>query len=280
MTMNSPSWGYALFGKKDGFEVFQTAGLLHSLYQGGDREEVSNFLQLKLEEIRIFEDTCIYRLSQHTIHGQTLLLYSLFTYALDDYQRDGYRAVSLALQGLSLEAEDIRKFLDLMLHEGGQEDSFIRRLGDQMRPFSPESLVGHPSFIPLQTSSPAEANVLIEAWTRGQLEESPILYFSHSERVGASIQGRNIQCMDHNPFWQKASKAKPEKVLSTGNSSLFPRSKIEDAPSDSLIFAYEEEGGDRWAKATSALQSKPKSNIWGWVLAIFACILVALFLIK
>jgi len=86
--------------------------------------------------------------------------------------------------------------------------------------------------------------------------------------------------MDHNPFWQKASKAKPEKVLSTGNSSLFPRSKIEDAPSDSLIFAYEEEGGDRWAKATSALQSKPKSNIWGWVLAIFACILVALFLIK
>lgn len=268
--MNNLNLGYAYFGKKDGFELFEIGGMLEKINRGSLREDLQTALQLKLEEIRIFEGSKVYRLSQfETVEG-IINLFTAFSYALDDYQRDGFRATALALDNQEVGAQKIWDFIHLYPSHYKEANELLNRLFSFVKnQKNVRSYKKSRAFIPLYTENEAEALTLIEAWLDGNFDQFGTLYFSSNEAVARSIRAKEIRVFDENPFWEGPVKEVETSPAESGvTSGAYVRQKDGSVPGDSLVHAFESDQENRWDKKNPPQKNtkKAKTNqVWGWL---------------
>ncbi|MCI4666531.1 MAG: hypothetical protein MRZ79_00115 [Bacteroidia bacterium] len=280
MTSNL-SWGYAHYGKKDGFELFEVEGLLGEINNSSKREDLHNALQLKLEEIRIFEGDLLYRLSQFESEEGTINLFTVFSYALDEYQRDGFLATTLALSEGSPEVQKLWDFIHLFPNHIGNGSEILKHYfpassGEE----NIHKLPNNGAFIPLYSSKPNEAMKVIEHWLAGDLNSYGTLYFTANKWVIESIRSNSVKVFDENPFWEKPEKElveiKNERLVTSKNRKSQNKKA---APANSLVHAFEDDQSNRWGKQTESKETKGnkgESRIWGWLTLGFIGILGSL----
>lgn len=268
--MNTLKLGYAYFGKKDGFELFEVGGLLEEINNSHLREEFQTALQLKLEEIRIFEGSKVYRLSQFETSNGPINLFTVFSYALDDYQRDGFRATCLAIDGSAIDPQKIWDFIHLYPSEIKEANELLARLfAFAQKEKIVQSYQENRAFIPLYSNESAEVYQLIDAWLLGQLSSYATLYVSSDARVMHSIRSKGIRVFGENPFWEgKQEVSESVEVKDKENKQERKRFRSDKAPADSLVHAFESDQGSRWDKKAVPVKEKSsqkKNKIWAWV---------------
>ncbi|MEO0896620.1 MAG: hypothetical protein AAFY71_09495 [Bacteroidota bacterium] len=266
--MDKNRWGIAFFGKRDGFEILHISGALASLDPSQVEQPFSQAVQLKLEEIRIFENTEILGYSLLPLNGSIFYLYTLYVYHLDNYQRDGYRACTLALKDSWAPPAYILDFLKGQMGGflSGQVPDFqfpVHHIKPQLLPNPNEGVV----FIPLFGEKKDEQVALLDALQQGKFELGTRFFASSSQQVQASTVGSQMMVYKENPFWVPRRVLAPETAVVLEGNALTPSShhSLNEAPKDSLIYAVEEGEKDRWGKKAETHSSpgnKRINNIW------------------
>ena len=91
-----PEWGLALFGKRDGFQIFWASSLCQYFRQTESWNKIVSLIQLPQESLRLAPGQELVGMSRVVIREEPFWLYTRYQYALDQYKRDGYKASLLA----------------------------------------------------------------------------------------------------------------------------------------------------------------------------------------
>ncbi|MEM9985652.1 MAG: hypothetical protein AAF804_11230 [Bacteroidota bacterium] len=245
--------GHIRFGKDDGFEVKACEGCLKAFRGAESRQRLYRALQLRQESIRLFPGSEIMTMLTLDLEGHQYRLVLLYRYALDQYQRDGYRAVGLAFKDSWTEAslllDELRHLAELDQHHPKPDRAFQPNLATYPLP-STESPGRRnlPLFIPMQEGSTAEKKALIEAWHHDLVQNYRSIWASASDEVRRSVDPANLVCWEQNPFWHQV--IRPVELPKKPTSER--RVNLSEVPEDSLIHAVEEEEMDTW------IQKPPK----------------------
>ena len=112
--MQNQSIGFVAFGKRDGFELLFKGGNLDAFQAQEHIDLLSQIIQLKLEEIRIFPDAEILGAMHFKHQGNWYKVFTLYRYILDIYKRDGYYAGAVIIQNGTVHPSPLLSFLTLL----------------------------------------------------------------------------------------------------------------------------------------------------------------------
>lgn len=248
-------WGYALFGKRDGFEIRATRGVLTEFQRPEAFDVLSQAIQLRLEEFRLFAQEEMLGFSCCWWNQHLYRFFSLYRYALDQYKRDGYTAVSLALKNGTANSSDVLQLLELLLAQGEEPlepvagaymGSWLEVVPDRGKLAGPGSK--QLAYIPLSGDSWEEKVALIAGWMEQDPASCPQIFASSSRQTFHSIDPAQVRLFTYNPFWEMEAPDLPGEAWEyEGHTPEKVRAEpTEPPPPDSLVYAYEQAGKNLW----------------------------------
>ncbi|RMG26146.1 MAG: hypothetical protein D6730_09685 [Bacteroidetes bacterium] len=260
-------WGWACFGKRDGFEVLATEGALRQFAAPGQQEVLTQAIQLRLEEVRIFPQTEILAFSRLQHQGAYWQFFMLYRYSLDAYKRDGYYAAALGLRQATAAPNALLLFL-WQLCSQSRERMLGRPPITNLPTFRPKPQALHTSvspgtrqgFIPFATNSPSEQLAFVEACLAGKLPTFGRLLGAHSPQVTASVDTYSLKCFPHNPFYQAPP---PPHTIAPPYTSPQPpeEQKRPRMLKKSVVDAYEQGSSGQWKKNEKP-NKLPRKSWW------------------
>ncbi len=254
-TIHQQLWGSASFGKRDGFELLTIDGALKEFETRKQIETLSQALQLRLEDVRIFPDTEILgttRLTQGDVHWQFFMLYR---YTLDIYKRDGFYAGALGLKDAKADPQDVLFFLRRLTDQTKQRirqeplTVEIPQIKVDALPLVSNGIERRKrGFIPFSTNDLSEQLAFIKATMNGELPQYHRLLGSQSRSVISSVDEYKYVRFRHHPFYEGETLEVEELPLTNETEKGTP----EQRPAlvkESLVFAFEQAEENPWQKS-------------------------------
>lgn len=264
-TTNQHLWGWATFGKRDGFELLSIDGAIKEFEIQKQIERLSQALQLRLEDVRIFPESEILgtaRLTQVNDHWQ---FYMLYRYTLDIYKRDGFYAGAIGLKDAKADPRELLMFLRRLTDQAKQR---IRKetITVNLPALKIESAIisngierRKQGFIPFATTDLSEQLAFIEKTMKGELPEYHRLLGSNDIEVMKTVDEYKYARFHQNPFYHVPLKINPFKP----NPIPIKEEPHEDHPpivKESVIHAFEQAEYDPWKKGKNGSNSKTSST--------------------
>lgn len=253
MTNQHPQWGWASFGKRDGFEWLSMNAALKAFES--QKESLGTALQLRLEDVRIFPDTEIVGVTRLNQGDDCWQFFTLYRYTLDIYKRDGFYAGVVGLKNASAHPKDLLFYLRRLTDQTRQlirKETLTVNLPElEARPLAiswEEST--QKAFIPFGTTDLNEQLAFIKALMGGELPEYRQVLASNDLRVIRSVDGYKYKRLARHPFYD--APALP--VTPEAPQALTYEEDEEREPivRNSLVHAFEMDASGTWGGSNSA----------------------------
>lgn len=258
LATTAPILGYATFGKRDGFEIFSMGGLLRQFQDGDAKNILRQSIQLRLEDIRIFEHSEIWGFSRIFWKNNWIHLFLHYKYALDIYNRDGYHAAAIALREVWANEADIIACLRTAVSSIDTPPSGFSIPWNHHVPVWPDnSNSSQQAFLHLPDNEPRTPGLLYQMAKKEPYNRYPKLWASSSLPIFQSISSTDIDLISPKPLLNGASLFDTE----TKEEEYLPIFHPDNE--DSLIYSYEDAGDSFWRKKdnspTDEIKSKTKA---------------------
>lgn len=227
-----PEWGLALFGKKDGFQIFWASSLCQYFRQTDSWNKIVSLIQLPQESLRLAPGQELVGMSRIVIREEPFWLYTRYQYALDQYKRDGYKASLLACRQSICEGEMAWQLLSEMMKTGREQ-------------LHPEELLQVLSATDFRTEPfPPELSANWGIYYLGEREDVSLAAFwdaaatgtlGNHERIMATQQAAVFNTLEEEVFQVLLG---PEEL----------KKEAERVSHDSLVYAYEQGDSGMWQK--------------------------------
>ena len=287
-------WGYAAFGKDDGFEIKQLEGVLKDLSSGDQLSRLSHAIQLRLEDIRIYPGDEMLGCAYLNVGKDTYKIIGYYQYQLDQYKRDGYKAVAVAVRNGSASAADLAAVLQTLMLEhremvGGYAHVSHWQL-PQVELLEEElPLPRHQgvAYLPIFTVRIEEKEAFIEDFLAGHFHGYTQIFASANPLTLGSIDQAKVKVLLEAPYWSGESpeyvKAYKESLHRHRIQTESTRKYTEEAPTNSLVYAFDRGSSNQWQSKKSSgwfplgnqRTSVERPEKWIWVgVAILSLVLI------
>lgn len=249
--------GAVSFGKRDGFELFAQAGGVGDFYAPPLSHLLTKALVLRQEELRLVPDSELLSIARFSYENHNYQAICLYRYTLDIYKRDGYYASGLICKDAQIPpAESLTLLYEWLAIAEAQHRGERVSLSLNQALVSLQRIVGPPFkgtqqvFLPVATGNQA-FNQVLDAVQKGDLSSYRRVFASSESRLLRNLDAEQIKVLDHHRLAV----------------SLKPAAAHNGSKNESLVYAFEDAGVDRWAKkqttngkAKAAKSTKKEGN--------------------
>ncbi len=258
LATTAPILGYATFGKRDGFEIFSIGGLLRHFQDEDGSNMLSQAIQLRLEDIRIYDQTEIWGFSRFFWKNNWIHIFLHYRYALDVYNRDGYHAAAIALREVWANENDIisclRTAVDTITGPSTPRMGFSVPWNHEM-PHWPKYTSSQQAFVSLPDQGSRTPTLLYQLIRQDPYNQYNRVWASASARIRDNISDPEIHLID-------AIGRDPDEIPDPAANTYEENLPIfHPDREDSLIYAYEDANNAFWKKnSKESLQEELKSR--------------------